>query len=658
MKKKLFLGTLLAGTLAFTACVDDKVPAEVEQIRQAKAAQLTSMATLANAQADANVAIANANAQAKKAQAAYDQARAALYNARTQAAVQDAQNKMQEAAMDIEKAQSKLEVALAQAKLAVFNAQQSLKANLQNLKDNEASQLQGYITAYVSAQENLLTLRGSLASAKNTLEGIKSGFNGLKEAYTQSIESATEKLEAANEVVDFYTEELSVWNQYSDNHSAAVDALKAAEAQMPGLLAAKDEAQTNLKQAGLAQQATLTSIKNSPYYGALENLATTIQDIQVITWSTSVSIQSANFTSLPSDERMSVKGGAYAVYTDEDGNWNSIDLVGCKSLYKYVEYSKAEGQKLTKAPYYQYQLDTLTKDGFKNLNTLIEARLEAGAVEDSINAAKALAAADRIVATLEKQQNAQTVADNAQKAVDEAGDKVTEAQTKALNDAKDALAKAETNLNDSTAKYGVDNSVGAIHFNQQSAANSVANANAVLEEERGVYADFKALQATLTAQAESFEALVNTLNGQIKDTKAGEFVAYQQADNAYNVTDNEVTALKAIVATNTVPEVEVKVAAKIVLNGTTYSPGQMAPESTSALEALLAQAQAEAAAAQEKLDEETAKLADFESAEHPDVDAAIAEAQANVAQLELEVKAAEAKVAITEAQMKKALGEE
>lgn len=76
MKKKFMMAAVLLGALTLGSCVDDNESASVTAIRDAKAAQLSALATLYNAQAAAEAVRADAEAAFNKAKANYQQAKA------------------------------------------------------------------------------------------------------------------------------------------------------------------------------------------------------------------------------------------------------------------------------------------------------------------------------------------------------------------------------------------------------------------------------------------------------------------------------------------------------------------------------------------------------------------------------------------------------
>ena len=149
MKKKLMMVAVLLGALSLGACVDDNESASVTNIRDAKAEQLRSLATLNEAKAEAELIRANAEAALKNAKAAYEQALAnnqEIENSKLE----------QEYALYLEKLE-------AETRLQILKAQEEL-ANYQEdvLSDKYAKELK----ALLEMQENLMVLKVKVAKAE------------------------------------------------------------------------------------------------------------------------------------------------------------------------------------------------------------------------------------------------------------------------------------------------------------------------------------------------------------------------------------------------------------------------------------------------------------------------------------------------------------
>lgn len=99
MKKKFMMVAVLLGALTLGACVDDNESQSVTDVRTAKAEQLRAMASLYEAQAEAELIYANAEKAYKEAQAEYEKARAAA----EQAAADQIQFELQKAKEEYER---------------------------------------------------------------------------------------------------------------------------------------------------------------------------------------------------------------------------------------------------------------------------------------------------------------------------------------------------------------------------------------------------------------------------------------------------------------------------------------------------------------------------------------------------------------------------
>lgn len=141
---------VLLGALSLGACVDDNESASVTNIRNAKAEQLSAMATLYQAQAEAAASAAAAEAQLKAAEAAYQQAladAAAADAAMKEELLRQAQEKF---AFEIQAIEAEYAM-----KVAKFN---SLRAQYEKqLWANEDAHIQAVYNGYVTAQSAVNT---------------------------------------------------------------------------------------------------------------------------------------------------------------------------------------------------------------------------------------------------------------------------------------------------------------------------------------------------------------------------------------------------------------------------------------------------------------------------------------------------------------------
>lgn len=194
MKKKLMMVAVLLGALSLGACVDDNESASVTAIREAKKAQLESLANLNNANAEAIALAAQAEADLKAAKAAYEQARADAEKAN--AAEQEMLNEQakQEFALKLQMLQAKYA-----AKIAEYN---NLKAFYENeLWNNTEAHVQKVYNAYTKALESINTLTESKLSQQVLKSQTEAQLITAEESLKQSLASLnTEKLQKEREL--------------------------------------------------------------------------------------------------------------------------------------------------------------------------------------------------------------------------------------------------------------------------------------------------------------------------------------------------------------------------------------------------------------------------------------------------------------------------
>ena len=161
---------VLLGALSLGACVDDNESASVTNIRDAKAEQLRSLATLNEAKAEAELIRANAEAALKNAKAAYEQAQAD----KEQFELQKAQ---EEYAIAIENIRIQYQIQLANLQKQLLEAQQRLEdVDYQRVSALftryylELDKLTGYQRSLVEQQSQLARLEANIVSAQEWAE--------------------------------------------------------------------------------------------------------------------------------------------------------------------------------------------------------------------------------------------------------------------------------------------------------------------------------------------------------------------------------------------------------------------------------------------------------------------------------------------------------
>lgn len=152
MKKKLMMVTVLLGALAFGACVDDNESASVTAVREAKAKQLTALATKAEAEAEAALITANAEKAYKEALIKYQEAIAKNMDAQTEQIQEEIRQSKEKFDAEIETIKAEYEKRMWEAKKAAIIAEQAFL-------DEAETRLQALYLAYSSAAEDLSGLK-------------------------------------------------------------------------------------------------------------------------------------------------------------------------------------------------------------------------------------------------------------------------------------------------------------------------------------------------------------------------------------------------------------------------------------------------------------------------------------------------------------------
>lgn len=187
MKKKFIavyalIGVLALGSTTLTSCVDDNESASVTAVRDAKAAQLNSIAALNNAQAAAQELRAQAEADLAAANAAYQQALADQEASKAEFLAQKYQ-------AEIEKIKAEYEADIMAAKENASLAEQQLWNNLQGQFNNL---YRNYTTALGQVQdlnEQLFQKQYELANAEINHDAAEA--IAQKQIYNYNLQIAT-----------------------------------------------------------------------------------------------------------------------------------------------------------------------------------------------------------------------------------------------------------------------------------------------------------------------------------------------------------------------------------------------------------------------------------------------------------------------------------
>ena len=222
MKKKFFaiyalIGALVASPI-FTSCVDDEESPSVTAIRNAKAAELKSIAALKKAEAQAqatldaaNIALKAAQADAQLAAAKLAEAEAALEETRNEAAaaallVQKKEAEKQLAAIqaEMEKQEILIQKALLEAQADLLYAKQELDEATQGYDANQKAELQALANAYSTAVNELLTAKQDLMSLESTLAYYETGLVDAKAGLEKTIASYEQQIERSKIFIEAY----------------------------------------------------------------------------------------------------------------------------------------------------------------------------------------------------------------------------------------------------------------------------------------------------------------------------------------------------------------------------------------------------------------------------------------------------------------------
>lgn len=243
MKKKLMMVAVLLGALSLGACVDDNESASVTAVRDAKAAQLNSIAAMNNAEAEAKLIYAQAEAQLKAAEAALQQALADKVAA--EAKIKDLEAQMAEDAYDAELAarlaQAEQDRLTAEAAIARINGElqyyqmdlekriavlqvelMQAQMNLQNKQDDIADQEMARLNKLA---KNYSTLLYSVTEEKKNLSNLETSKLQLEAELVDLKEVKEETIAQNNAKIEVIDKQIAMYKEYA-NYTEDVNALQ------------------------------------------------------------------------------------------------------------------------------------------------------------------------------------------------------------------------------------------------------------------------------------------------------------------------------------------------------------------------------------------------------------------------------------------------
>ena len=243
MKKKFMMAAVLLGALTLGSCVDDNESASVTAIREAKAAQLKSIADLNNADVklkeallESQVAIEAAKARQEEALAAKEEALAKIeelnaklaedtYDANLAAELTKAEALKKQAEADLQEAQAEIDTRtislqrdLATLNLQLIQAKYNLQKEQDNIADQELSDLYDLADTYATALSGYVGMQQNVSAQEATIASLKADLADweiLKEAQIKAQEYTIEVNKKQIEALKKYT-----------NYTEDLDALK------------------------------------------------------------------------------------------------------------------------------------------------------------------------------------------------------------------------------------------------------------------------------------------------------------------------------------------------------------------------------------------------------------------------------------------------
>lgn len=239
MKKKLMMVAVLLGALTLGACVDDNESASVTAVREAKAKQLTALATKAEAEAEAALISANAEKAYKEALAKYQEALAKNMDAQTEQV-------QEEIRQSKERFDAEMETIKAEYERRMWEAKRNAIIAEQEFLDKAETRLQALYLAYSQAAEQLSELKQEKAEEEYNLARLEAYALNIDEYIAQqtaNYEAKIKKNEAA----------IAAWQEYGGLDKSQLNAqLESLKQEKYTAFAALDAAKTKNEAAGVA----------------------------------------------------------------------------------------------------------------------------------------------------------------------------------------------------------------------------------------------------------------------------------------------------------------------------------------------------------------------------------------------------------------------
>ncbi|MCI9608552.1 MAG: hypothetical protein HFJ94_10340 [Muribaculaceae bacterium] len=518
MKKKFLLAAVLVGALSLGSCVDNNESASVTAVRNAKAEQLSGLAKLSEAQAEAALINANANAEYYKAQAAYQNALAALKNAETESAKAQAMIDMARAQAEIEKIAVEGEAALLRAQADLIQAQAAYEKALLQQGNANINELQALFTAYQNASNALIQKQIDLNAAKTVLAKYEAQLVNASELRAAELAQLNKQIAEKQQQILADSAQIEVYKKYT-NTAEAQAAYDAAYAKNTELYQAYTKAQQTSNAATQKTNDARYKMQNSAY----------TQDIREMMSTNIANIYVSLIGSDQENGRPTAAEGNYCAVVTYNGKTTYIPLFKAnEATTEEIKYSTIEGQATSTMTYtVQESHYDIIPGGFAEF-------------QDSINAYVKRNQGAALTAAQKTYKDAQTALAAAEKAVADAGKDATDAQKAAVEAAKAAANNALTAQNQAEdALNDINEEVAEVaELIKSIEANAAADADLVKAYNEAALAAANANIATAQANAvyrennSELQALNTILNNS------------QQVDQNITNLENSITSLK------------------------------------------------------------------------------------------------------------------
>jgi DNA repair exonuclease SbcCD ATPase subunit len=422
MKKKFLLAAVLVGALSLGSCVDNNESASVTAVRNAKAEQLSGLAKLYEAQAEAQIITANA-------QAAYNNALAALKNAETETEKAKAMEAMARAQAEVARIAAQSEIDLLNLKADAIKAQAAYEKALLNQGNANVQELNTLFAAYQQASNELIQKQIDLNTYKTALAKMEAQIINASELTAAQIASFNSQIAQFQQSIAADSTKIEVYKKYT-NTAEAQAAYNAAFAKNEELRQAWTKADQTSDAADLTASKAQSTMTGSAYAQSIREI------IREMMYPNIAGIYVTRIDDDKENGRPTAAEGNYCAVVTYNSKTTYIPLFkNIVAKNEEIKFSPVEGQ-ATQTVIYSVQESyyDLIPGGFAEF-------------QDSINAYVKRNQGAALTAAQKTYKDAQTALAAAEKAVADAGKDVTDAQKAAVTAAKAAADAALTAQN-------------------------------------------------------------------------------------------------------------------------------------------------------------------------------------------------------------------